>query len=108
MWGREPNKYLTKEIKCNTIFERVQKLIELGDGFAVLLGGTGTLLELAAVWELCNKKMMEPKPVACHSSMWRGIVSIVNSQMEREGRDTEIIKALDDINEIVNYLQSKL
>lgn len=107
-WGRMPNRYLTKEVKCNSLLERVQKLIELGDGFAVLHGGTGTLLELAAVWELCNKNIMDRKPIACHSSMWREIVTIINLQMEKEGRDTETVKAFENIDEIVNYLKSNL
>lgn len=107
-WDRMPNKYLTKEIKCNSLFDRVQKLIELGDGFVVLQGGTGTLLELAAVWELCNKKIMDQKPVACHSTMWKEVVAIINAQMEREGRETETVKAFDNTNEIVSYLKFKL
>jgi uncharacterized protein (TIGR00730 family) len=107
-WGRLPNKYLTKELKCNSIFERVQKLIDAGDGFVVLQGGTGTLLELAAVWELCNKNIMDRKPVACHSSMWNEIVAIINLQMQKENRDTETVKAFGNIDEIVSYLKTKL
>lgn len=107
-WGRMPNRYLTKEFKCNSIFERVQKLIELGDGFAVLQGGTGTLLELAAVWELFNKKIMKWKPVACHSPMWREIVAIMDLQMKSENRETERIKVFENIDEIVNYLRSNI
>jgi uncharacterized protein (TIGR00730 family) len=107
-WGSKPNRYLTKEFKCNSLFERVQKLIELGDGFAVLQGGTGTLLELAAVWELCNKKIMNWKPVACHSSMWKEIIAIMNLQMKKENRDTETIKVFRNIDEIVDYLKSNV
>jgi predicted Rossmann-fold nucleotide-binding protein len=47
---------VTKEIVCDTLFERIDKLIEIGDGFVVLQGGTGTLLELAAVWEYFNSR----------------------------------------------------
>ncbi len=103
-WGPDGNKYLTKEIKCSSLFERISKLIETGDGFVILQGGTGTLLELAAVWELSNKGIMDNKPVACHSSMWQAIISIMNIQMKREGRDSELVKAFDNVEEIVSYL----
>jgi len=103
-WGPDGNKYLTKEIKCSSLFERINKLIETGDGFVILQGGTGTLLELAAVWELSNKKLMDNKPIVCHSSMWQAIISIMNIQMKREGRDSELVKAFDNVEEIVNYL----
>ena len=57
-----------------------------GDGFVVLQGGTGTLLELAAVWEYINKDMMNAKPIACHSAIWKSIISEMNKQMKLEGR----------------------
>ena len=103
-WGGAANKFVTKEIKCNTLFERINKLIETGDGFVILQGGTGTLLELAAVWELSNKGLMDNKPIACHSSMWKQITSVMNNQMKFEGRDDGLVKSFNTVGEIVSYL----
>ena len=103
-WGPDGNKYLTKEIKCSSLFERINKLIETGDGFVILQGGTGTLLELAAVWELSNKGIMDNKPIACHSSMWEEITSVMNEQMKLEGREDELVKSFNTVEEIVSYL----
>jgi len=104
LWSREPNRFITKEIKCDDLLERVNKLVELGDTFVVLQGGTGTLLELAAVWELVNKGLMVHKPILCHSSMWQGIVSIMNLQMKKEGRNTELVKTFESVEEIVDNI----
>ena len=49
------NEYITKEIVTETLDQRIDTLIKAGDAFVVLPGGTGTLLELAKVWELKNK-----------------------------------------------------
>jgi uncharacterized protein (TIGR00730 family) len=103
-WGGAANKFVTREIKCNTLFERIDKLISTGDGYVILQGGTGTLLELAAVWELSNKGLMDNKPIACHSSMWEEITSIMNEQMKLEGSDYELVKTFNTVEEIVNYL----
>ena len=108
LWGGPANKYITKEIKCNSILERIQKLIELGNGFIVLQGGTGTLLELAAIWEYINKGLMEVKPIACHSSLWKKIVSGMNEQMRIEGRSTDLVKSFDTVDEIVAFFKDKL
>ena len=108
LWGSDPNRFITKEIKCDTLLERVNKLIELGDAFVVLQGGTGTLLELAATWELLNKGLMDHKPILCHSSMWQGIISIMNIQMKKEGRETELVKAFESVEEIVEYISLEL
>jgi uncharacterized protein (TIGR00725 family) len=108
IWSSNPNRFITKEIKCGNLLERVNKLIELGDAFVVLQGGTGTLLELAAAWELANKGLMDHKPILCHSSMWQGIISIMNIQMKKEGRDTELVKSFESVEEIVEYISSEL
>jgi len=108
IWSSNPNKFITKEVKCDNLLERVNKLVELGDAFIVLQGGTGTLLELAAVWELVNKGLMDHKPILCHSSMWQGIVSIMNIQMKNEGRDTELVKTFESAEEIVDNISSEL
>jgi len=104
----KPNEFLDKIIPCNTLFERITKLIELGDAYIVLQGGTGTLLELAAVWEYLNKNLMEPKPVACHSPMWKEIGETINKQLKREGRDTNRVSFFDDIEEMVEFVVRNL
>lgn len=108
LWNGRTNKYVTKEIVCDTLFERIDKLIEIGDGFVVLQGGTGTLLELAAVWEYFNKGLSDQKPIACHSKIWKVIVSEMNQQMKLEGRNFEMVKAFDSTEEIANYLKANL
>lgn len=107
-WNSTPNEFLTQEIKCETLFERIHKLIELGDGFVVLQGGTGTLLELAYVWEMMNKKIIKKKPVACHSQMWEEIVQVMEKQIEKEGRETGLIKSCGSVDEIVAYISGEL
>lgn len=108
LWGGKANEYVTREIRCHTLLERIQKLIELGDGFVVLQGGTGTLLELAAVWEHINKGLMNTKPVVCHSALWKSIVKEMNEQMKFEGRSADLVKVFETIDGIVEYLNSSL
>ena len=105
LWTSKANRFLTNEIICETLFERIDKLIELGDGFVILQGGTGTLLELAAVWEYSNKGLMKSKPIACHSKIWNVIISEMNKQMKHEGRDHDRVKTFDTIEEISEYIK---
>jgi len=107
-WELKGNSFLTNEIKCGSLFDRLNKLIEMGDAYIILQGGTGTLLEFSAVWELANKGAMDHKPIACHSSMWQGIISIMNIQMKKEGRSTELVRSFDNLEEIVTYLIESL
>lgn len=107
-WNSNPNPYITIEVRGKTLFERIEKLIEMGDAYVVLQGGTGTFLELAAVWEYANKKLQPQKPIVSHSDMWKTIVEVMDKQMQYEGRETGLVKTCESVDEIVDYLKSKL
>ena len=107
-WGAVPSKYLTKEIKCDSLYERIQKLISTGDAYVILQGGTGTLLELSFVWELMNKKLVPIKPIAAHSPMWKIITEIIDKQLFLEKRQTGLVQNFETAEEIVEFLEMKL
>ena len=108
LWNKEPNQYLTVEVREEKLFERITKLLELGDAYIILQGGTGTLLEFSAVWEYANKNLQQPKPIICNSNMWKEIVDVMNKQMIVENRRTDLIRCFDTVEEIVEYLKLKL
>ncbi len=102
------NKFIREEIRCNNLFERITKLIELGDGYVILKGGTGTLLELSAVWELANKNLMKRKPIVVYRDYWNDLVKLIDERMILEKRDKGIVFLANEIDEFVSYLQLKL
>jgi uncharacterized protein (TIGR00725 family) len=104
----EANKYLTEEVKCDTLFERIKNLISDADAYIVLEGGTGTLLELASVWEFMNKNLLKVKPIVCHSLMWKDIGKIIDARMEKEKRVTGLVKHFDNIEDLVSHLKNIL
>lgn len=72
------NDFVTREIVTDSLEERLHKLIELGRAYVVLPGGTGTLLELAAVWELENKGFLDrARPVVLVGDFWKPVVDLV-------------------------------
>jgi len=74
------NEYITREIVTGSLDERLDTLIELGQGYVVLGGGTGTLLELAKVWELKNKGFLKTdKPIILLGGFWKPLVELVAS-----------------------------
>lgn len=108
LFGSTPSKYLTEEIVCRSLFERIETLIKKGDAYVILQGGTGTLVELSIVWELINKKLINKKPVASHSTMWKEIVYVMEEQIEKENRETGLIKCFDEITDLADYIIEKL
>jgi uncharacterized protein (TIGR00730 family) len=71
------NAWIDVEVRMKTWEERLFELIRLADGFVACKGGTGTLVELAVVWEMLNKSVMKPKPFAVLGDFWRPILDRV-------------------------------
>ena len=76
--GSRANEYITREVVTRSLDERLDTLIKLGQGYVVLPGGTGTLLELANVWELKNKGFLKAdKPIILVGEFWKPLLDLV-------------------------------
>ena len=76
--SRKANKYVTREIVTGSLDERLDTLVKLGQAYIVLPGGTGTLLELAKVWELKNKGFLKAdKPIILLGGFWKPLVELI-------------------------------
>lgn len=91
-FGRKgPNEYVSREIATETLDERLKTLVEIGDAYFVLPGGTGTLLELAEVWELKNKRFADAdKPIIIVGAYWKELISLVGRADPECGKYVEI------------------
>lgn len=71
------NAWIDHEVRVKTWEERLFELIRRGDGFVACKGGTGTLVELAVVWEMLNKSVMPAKPFVVLGDFWQPILERV-------------------------------
>lgn len=71
------NRWVEEEVRVQTWQERLFELIRRGDGYVACKGGTGTLVELAVVWEMINKRVMAGKPFVALGDFWSPIISRV-------------------------------
>lgn len=78
-FGAPANSWIDVEVRVPTWEERLFELIRLADGFVTCKGGTGTLVELAVVWEMLNKSVMSGKPLAVLGNFWTPIIECVRS-----------------------------
>jgi uncharacterized protein (TIGR00730 family) len=81
------NKYVTDTIISSSLDERLDTLIRLGQAYVVLPGGTGTLLELAKIWELKNKGFLEMnKMIILIGGFWRPLVDLIATDEPDSGK----------------------
>ena len=84
-FARKANSWVDVEVRKKTWEERLFELVRMGDGFVACKGGTGTLVELAVVWEMLNKSVMRAKPCVVLGAFWQPILDRVR-EVEQDVR----------------------
>jgi uncharacterized protein (TIGR00730 family) len=92
IWPRPANAYIVDEVRTRDFPERLMTLIERGDAYIVLPGGTGTLAELALVWEMMNKGSLAKtvggrKPLLVMAPYWQPVVDCLQQEGELKNGD---------------------
>jgi uncharacterized protein (TIGR00725 family) len=107
------NPWVDVQIRTQTWQERLFDLVRLGDGYVACKGGTGTLVELAVVWEMMNKAVMQRKPFAVLGDFWIPVVERVRQvELARASpwseRNGQLIHQERTAEAAAKFLQGKL
>jgi uncharacterized protein (TIGR00730 family) len=104
------NRFVTEEIRTKNVIERLLRLVELAHGYVVLPGGTGTLLELATVWEYINKGVITPRPIVVYKGFWHPVVETINAALINEGKGdrTSYVRMFGEPEEAAEILGEKI
>lgn len=109
------NEWIDVEVRKNSWQERLFSLIEMGDGFVACKGGTGTLAELAVLWEMLNKAVMPGKPFAVCGDFWQPILQRVreveqgNAGAKKWGESGgNLVHSAPTAKEAAKYIAEKL
>jgi uncharacterized protein (TIGR00730 family) len=96
------NKYTTRTVVTASLDERLDTLIKLGQAYVVLPGGTGTLLELAKVWELKNKGFPEAnKPIILVGRFWKPLVDLVAIDDPDSNQHLKLVDGPEEVGELI-------
>jgi uncharacterized protein (TIGR00730 family) len=107
------NEWVDEEHAASTWQERLFELIRFGEGYVACKGGTGTLVELAVVWEMLNKGVMAGKPFVTLGEFWSPIIERVreveNDHGSRWGEaKTRLVHSAKNAAEAAEYLVQAL
>ncbi len=99
---------LTKLIVTKDMMERKAKMIELGDAFIALPGGTGTLEEISEIMSMVS---LEHSSAPCilynHNDYYHGLIELLKTMREKGLSSEEKQKGIcfaDSIEEIIRLL----
>jgi hypothetical protein len=100
------NKFVGREIVTTSLNERLDTLVQIGDAYVVLPGGTGTLLELALVWELKNKGFLSgDKPIILLGKYWNRLIELVAADDQKNRRH---ILTANEPKDVIELLKDRI
>lgn len=105
--GKDPNNKADKEVIMNNYVDRTMKLLELGDAYIVMNGGTGTLSEFGMAWGLAYLYFGHHKPLILYGDFWFPIVEVLVKNMligTRPGA-TRVYRIATTPEMVVKYLK---
>jgi uncharacterized protein (TIGR00725 family) len=107
------NKWVDEEIRMKTWQERLFELVRRGRGYVACRGGTGTLVELAVVWEMLNKGAMARRPLVVLGDFWRPVIDRVREvELGHKSpwveRDDALIRISPTPADAAEYLRARL
>jgi len=101
IWRSKPNPHIREVVATTVMHERLLRLVELGTGgYVVLPGATGTLAELAWVWELMCKRQLERRPIACVGGFWEPLLAMMEAARPGSGEVIRLVAAPSELREV--------
>ncbi len=81
------NAWIDEQVQTATFPQRLQTLIEMGQGYVAVQGGIGTLTEISMVWSMLQTQSISARPFVLLSNPWQQLMQFCT--------DTLIIRPSD-------------
>jgi len=105
-----PNSWLTEQLRVETLSERLKRLVEIGDGYAALPGGIGTMAEIAQTWSWIQAGEIKPGPLVLVGSMWSDVLEAFHAKASAGNylavRDWKRLRFEPDVEQAVRFLEA--
>jgi predicted Rossmann-fold nucleotide-binding protein len=101
-FAAKPNNFISHEVSTDSLEQRLKTLVKLGQAYVVLPGATGTLLELAMVWELKNKGFLKPeKPIILLGGFWKPLREMIAAEEPKVRQCVRIADSPEQVRDIL-------
>ncbi|NLX20075.1 MAG: LOG family protein [Phycisphaerae bacterium] len=91
------NAYIDHEIHHEHLLRRIKDMMYMSSAYVVLEGGTGTLTELALVWEYVCKHLITPRPIFVFGDFWRPTVEGILKHRPKSGKYLHMVNSPEEI-----------
>lgn len=103
---RSANRYIDDERKAPDFYERLRRLLTLGDAYICLPGSVGTLTEFSLACTLLQTGAIVPRPLVCVGPAWRAVLDTYRAHFSFRPKDFRLITWVQSVDEAVSALDA--
>jgi len=93
--------------RSKTIQERTEKIVELADAHIVFKGGTGTMAELALVWEKAKFEYGKHEPLIFFGNCWKQTIEALVENLDFDKIERKVYAFADNPEEVLKIIKNK-
>jgi len=102
------NAWVDEEVRTTTYLERLQTLIEMGQGYLALQGGIGTLTEISTVWSMLQTQSIRRRPFVLLCNPWQQLLQFCDGALIIRPSDFDYLQLASTPTEAVQVLAQSL
>ena len=104
----KPNEWVMEEYRRETLMERLQDLIRECDAAIALLGGPGTLTEIALMWNLMIVGSLPRRPLVLVGDGWQSVFGQLYKELGSYTAENqrELVQFAKDVGTAVEIINS--
>jgi len=90
------NAWVDREVFTPTLFERIETVVNLAEGFIAFPGGPGTLAEVAITWNLLQRNAIRSSPLVLVGPNWWDLLSGFGRTPWVRDRDVDLLRFVEN------------
>jgi uncharacterized protein (TIGR00730 family) len=99
-----PNRFVSEEIRSQSLGDRIQRLLDLGDHWVALPGSIGTAAELVIAWNhayISDRSSQQARLPIAVGSAWRSLAELLSASA---GAELRLIRCVGTVGEIPDLI----
>ena len=102
----EESKSLADKIyRTGKIENRTEKLIDVADAYVIMKGGTGTMAELALVWEKAKFAYGHHEPVIFMGKFWHEVINAIVNDLNFDKIERKVYAIVETPDQVLKTLE---
>jgi len=104
-----PNAWVQEELRCATLRERIHKMMQISQAAIALPGGSGTLAEVALMWNHLYIQALSPRPLILVGEAWQATLNLFVRNFSAYIPETQrrLVQFAPDVARAVDQLKQR-